>query len=317
MNLVSLKTFLTIVRVGNIKKSSEELFVAQSTVTKRLQVLENEIGFELFERSKGVRKISLTDSGKLFLEIAQRWYEFFLEVEDIKSNKSKVNISIGCLNSINFSIFPELYKKIINDMSNINLKIVTTHSVDIFSLIEKRAIDVGFSFSDLKSQNTMSFKLYSEPMVGLCLSTSLLSNKENVELASLDVDNEFYVRWDEDFEDWHLKNFGRIHGFNAQFDNGHLMMSLLLNSTDWAILPSSAALYAKLQHDCSSFTLAEKIQPKDRVVYMVMHKNQKESTVKAIKALILLLDNLSTQLIEQMPNLKFYTRDIINSGLLS
>ncbi|EHD23437.1 MULTISPECIES: LysR family transcriptional regulator [Brenneria] len=313
MNAILLKTFLTIVKAGSINKSAEELFVAQSTVTKRLQVLENELGFDLFERNKGIREIKLTEAGSSFLEIAEKWYDFFLEIETIKSNESRINITIGCLNSINFAIFTPLYRALINHESKMNVKIVTTHSIDIFGLIEKRIIDVGFSFSDLKSQNTMSFKLYSEPMVGLCLPSSILAGKEEVKLEQLQVKDEYYVRWDEDFERWHMQGFGRIHGFNAQFDNGHLIMNLLSHGTDWAIVPSSTALFAQKQHGCVSFRLAQNCHPPSRVVYMVMHKNQKKSTQKGVAKLAALLHELSGLLAKEIPDIEFYTQNIIES----
>ncbi|PWC20249.1 hypothetical protein DDT52_10315 [Brenneria roseae subsp. roseae] len=313
MNAISLKTFLTIVNAGSINKSAEELFVAQSTVTKRLQVLENELGFDLFERNKGIREIKLTEAGNSFLEIAEKWYDFFLEIENVKANESRINITIGCLNSINFAIFTPLYRELINHESKMNVKIVTTHSIDIFGLIEKRLIDVGFSFSDLKSQNTMSFKLYCEPMVGLCLPCSILAGKEDVKFEQLQVKDEYYVRWDEDFERWHMQGFGRIHGFNAQFDNGHLIMNLLSSETDWAIVPSSTALFAQKQHGCASFRLAQNCHPPSRVVYMVMHKNQKKSTQKGVAKLVALLNELSELLTKEIPGIKFYTQDIIES----
>ena len=53
MDIESLKLFLSVVRIGNITKAAEELFITQSTLSKRIASLEHELGVKLFVRSKG------------------------------------------------------------------------------------------------------------------------------------------------------------------------------------------------------------------------------------------------------------------------
>ena len=52
MNLAGLQTFLAILNAGSLARASEQLHVGQSTVTARLQKLEEEIGQTLFHRQK-------------------------------------------------------------------------------------------------------------------------------------------------------------------------------------------------------------------------------------------------------------------------
>lgn len=56
MNLVFLQTFLTVLETGNLNKAAERLNVTQSTVTARLDALEEALGCKLLLRSrKGTR----------------------------------------------------------------------------------------------------------------------------------------------------------------------------------------------------------------------------------------------------------------------
>lgn len=52
MNLTFLKTFLTVLETGNLNKAAEQLHVTQSTVTARLDALEEALGAELLVRSR-------------------------------------------------------------------------------------------------------------------------------------------------------------------------------------------------------------------------------------------------------------------------
>lgn len=69
MNIVELKTFLAIEETGSLVKASAILNVTQSTVTARLQSLENTLGQVLFVRHKS--GASLTPAGMRLLRYAE------------------------------------------------------------------------------------------------------------------------------------------------------------------------------------------------------------------------------------------------------
>lgn len=53
MNLQDFEVFKTIVESGSFSKASEQLFIAQPSLSKTIQRLEKKLGVTLFERSKG------------------------------------------------------------------------------------------------------------------------------------------------------------------------------------------------------------------------------------------------------------------------
>ena len=69
MNLSALKTFLTVVALGNLNKAAERLNVTQSTVTARLDTLEEALGQRLLVRSR--RGAALTKAGFAFQRHAE------------------------------------------------------------------------------------------------------------------------------------------------------------------------------------------------------------------------------------------------------
>ncbi|HEX6994753.1 MAG TPA: LysR family transcriptional regulator [Gammaproteobacteria bacterium] len=58
------RTFLSVVAAGNFVKAAEKLCVTQSTVSARIQSLEQQLGCRLFERNKA--GTTLTPAGRLF-----------------------------------------------------------------------------------------------------------------------------------------------------------------------------------------------------------------------------------------------------------
>ncbi len=63
MELRELKYFLAVAQEQNITKAAESLYIAQPSLSRQMQKLENEIGRPLFIR--GSRKITLTETGRL------------------------------------------------------------------------------------------------------------------------------------------------------------------------------------------------------------------------------------------------------------
>ncbi len=77
MNLASVKTFLAVVRTRNLNKAAEQLHVTQSTVTARLDSLEQALGQKLLLRSR--RGAELTKAGFAF----QRHAEVLVQTWDL------------------------------------------------------------------------------------------------------------------------------------------------------------------------------------------------------------------------------------------
>ena len=69
--LEQLRTFLTVVRLGGVRKAASALNLTQPAITARIKNLESELGCALFDRSSGGMK--LTKRGELLLAHAERF----------------------------------------------------------------------------------------------------------------------------------------------------------------------------------------------------------------------------------------------------
>lgn len=66
MELLQIKYFRIIAETENISKATQQLFIAQPSLSQTLKRLEDELGVPLFDR-KG-KKITLNKAGRIFLK---------------------------------------------------------------------------------------------------------------------------------------------------------------------------------------------------------------------------------------------------------
>jgi len=107
MDLVKLRYFQTVAKTLHFRRAAALLNVSQPPLSKSIKTLEDELGTQLFLRSK--RRVELTPAGEVLLK---RCEKIFQELEDAKaevkrySRGEKGTIRIGCEDGTTFSVLP-------------------------------------------------------------------------------------------------------------------------------------------------------------------------------------------------------------------
>lgn len=70
MNIQNLKYFATVAKLENVSRAAELMHTSQSSISKNILTLEEELGTKLFDRHG--KKLILNDAGKRFLESCDR-----------------------------------------------------------------------------------------------------------------------------------------------------------------------------------------------------------------------------------------------------
>ena len=63
MTVSEIDAFLAVVRYGSMAEAARRLYTSQPTLSRRLHSLEEELGYALLLRNKGVRTVELTRQG--------------------------------------------------------------------------------------------------------------------------------------------------------------------------------------------------------------------------------------------------------------
>jgi DNA-binding transcriptional LysR family regulator len=79
VTLGQLKAFEAVARLGSFSSAAKELFVTQPAVSKKIRLLQEEVGLPLFEQIG--KRIYLTDAGRLLLNVSRDWLETWARFE--------------------------------------------------------------------------------------------------------------------------------------------------------------------------------------------------------------------------------------------
>lgn len=150
MNTEELKTFIFLSKVKNFTLAAEQLFIAQSTVTNRINELEKEVGKKLFAR--GSKNVKLTEAGEIFLRYAERILELqHTSIEEISALTSHSRkFSIGAINASYEVYVKPLVDNCLKDNSITSIKVMLGHSLDLIQQLQDNMLDMVFSAIPLK-----------------------------------------------------------------------------------------------------------------------------------------------------------------------
>lgn len=144
MELRVLKYFLMAAREENITRAAERMHVTQPTLSRQLMQLEEELGVELFKRSK--HSISLTEDGMLLKQRAQEMVSIEEKIFYDLSHKDDTltgTVSVGCGETQTVNELFSLAASFREKNPNVAFEVYSGIADDIKLRIENGTVDVG------------------------------------------------------------------------------------------------------------------------------------------------------------------------------
>ena len=144
MELRVLKYFLMVAREENITRAAERIHVTQPTLSRQLMQLEDELGTELFKRSK--HSIILTDAGLLLKQRAQEMVSIEEKIHYDFSHKDDMltgKITLGSGETQSMNEISTLISSFQQENPNVEFEIYSGIADDIKIKIESGVVDIG------------------------------------------------------------------------------------------------------------------------------------------------------------------------------
>jgi DNA-binding transcriptional LysR family regulator len=152
MELRHLRYFVAVGEEQHYGRAADKLRVAQPALSRQIQDLENEIGFQLFERLP--RGVKLSAAGKLFLEDSRRVLQ---EVSEATARAKRVargqcgTLRLGFTeNSSWHGVVPDSIRKFRQRHPDAELKLHPAGSVEQIEDIRTGRVDAGFMYKLLR-----------------------------------------------------------------------------------------------------------------------------------------------------------------------
>lgn len=157
MEIKYIRHFVELAETGNYLEASNILFMAQSTLSRHIKSIEEDLGAPLFDRT--TRKVELNDFGKTFLPYAKKIVEIQEEYERALKNQLS-----GKTSTLTVASIPAMVNYHITDVlvgfqkenPEYRLNIIEADSTQIFQMIKEKKCECGFTrdanglFSDMK-----------------------------------------------------------------------------------------------------------------------------------------------------------------------
>lgn len=268
MTYEQVEAFMAIMTYGTITAASNFLHVSQSTVSTRIQLLEDELGTPLLIRHKGHRNIELTPYGSAFLPMASQWSSLLKDSRNLRTLADINTLTVASVDAVNNYTFVPLFNHHIDTFPNIRLHIRTHHSDEIHGLVQNRTADIGFVFSRSPYPDIISRPIYRELMYLICHKDS--PYHDNILCSELEPENEIYLHWGLDFQQWHNRYFSPERYCLVSVNTGSMLQHYLNTPGRWAIAPMSVVRAISHRNNLKFCTLAE--PPAPRICYMLTNR---------------------------------------------
>lgn len=247
MNIEYIKSFLVLAKELHFWNAAAKLNLPQSTLTRRIKVLEDELDVQLFQRTK--RNVSLTPAGTLLLE---KWAEIVDQLDLLHAFATKVDkgevgtISIGYPTSVINSLLPDMLATISTTYPQMRVKLVEMMYKNTEEYLLNYKVDIALS-RDVPSSAALSYKLIGTDYFTFVVPEAHPFKTEN-DLKGADWTNQRFILPPLDDDSDHVKILRKIlNSYHIEpnvfyeSDFGNTIISLVAKGIGISILPFSYA----------------------------------------------------------------------------
>lgn len=146
MDIQTLRNFLHLSKTLSFTKASEKAFIGQSTLSKQIKQLEQEMGATLFLRDK--RNVKLSLAGKYFkTELGKVLSELDYVMERTRQLHQGLagEIRIGYTHSAMQSLIPAMVSAINQRFPNLKTSLIEMNNIQQIQALKSRKIDISIS----------------------------------------------------------------------------------------------------------------------------------------------------------------------------
>ncbi len=280
MDTLGIQAFLAVVSYGSVTEAANSLFLSQSTLSHRLAELEREVGVNLIERGRGQRSLSLTAYGQEFLTIARRWEDLIHDTNQIQSRVSNPTLAIGAVDTIHTYVLPPFYRALRACGREINLRLRTHNSTQLYFQVDRGELDIAFPLLDLPMRNIIVEKFYTEARVVIRREQVPGKGDNFIDPAVLDPAHEVFFEGDPAYRAWHDRWKGKKGPPPLEVDTTQLLLPLMSNHGSWAIVPLCMAKKLAATGDFAYYLLED--PPPERICYKIRPLYPKASVTESL-----------------------------------
>lgn len=186
MDTEALRTFLAIHQAGGFSLGAERLNRSQPAISRRIALLEAELGAPVFER--GHAGISLSQAGKVLLPHAER---VLASLEDAQSAVRALNtadagpVALACVGTLAGPVLTAALRSFTAAHPRVELTLRTATSAQVSELVRRGEATLGLRYHDDASSDLVCHPMAPETLVVVCAPEHPLAGRAVARLADL------------------------------------------------------------------------------------------------------------------------------------
>lgn len=188
MTISQLKYVLAVAEYQNFTVASKHSFVTQPTLSMQIQKLEDQLGVQIFNRSK--KPIQLTEIGKKIVEQAKIIVDESNRINDIVDQQKGYiggEFRLGIIPTVIPTLLPMFLKTFIKKYPKVNLIIEELTTGEIIKKLSEGHIDAAIASTPLENEAIKERVLYHEPFVGFIPENHRLYNQKTIDPSDLEL----------------------------------------------------------------------------------------------------------------------------------
>ena len=287
MTITQLNYVLALDKSKNFTKAAKACKISQPSLSTQIQKLEEELGVEIFDRSK--KPIKSTEIGKILINQFKVIIDESSNVSElIIKSKEKINknIKFGISYTLEATLLPLFYESLISKFNNSNIKLTINSKDKLLKKLNNNEIDFIITTTPRLKKELKVIPFYYEPLMIVIPKKLQNFDLKIIEPNKINTNEILVPKKNNDLKKSIIKLFN-TKKFNTKIktDNLETLLNLSLNGAGMSVLPY--LFFESLRDEKKSLVFNFSNPLPSREISMVFKKNSlKEDSILNIFQLI-------------------------------
>jgi len=287
MTITQLNYVLALDKSKNFTKAAKACKISQPSLSTQIQKLEEELGVEIFDRTK--KPIKSTEIGKILINQFKVIIDESSNVSElIIKSKEKINknIKFGISYTLEATLLPLFYESLISKFNNSNIKLTINSKDKLLKKLNNNEIDFIITTTPTLKKELKVIPFYYEPLMIVIPKKLQNFDLKIIERNKINTNEILVPKKNNDLKKSIIKLFN-TKKFNTKIktDNLETLLNLSLNGAGMSVLPY--LFFEGLRDEKKSLVFNFSNPLPSREISMVFKKNSlKEDSILNIFQLI-------------------------------
>jgi len=189
MEIDQVESFVAIVRRGGFTRASSTLHLSQPAISRRVHLLERELGAPLFERMR--TGVILTDAGRAFLPHAEALLATVRDGIDAVGALQGTNsgaVTLAVVGTLASTALTERLRRFREAHPAVDLRLRTALSAEVSALVLQGDATLGLRYDIDSHPDLVSATVHDEPMLPVCSPRHRLATARRIGPKALAVE---------------------------------------------------------------------------------------------------------------------------------